>query len=446
MTSRALHVIAGRAFRSGITVEEEAAISPEKRKPLREVGRGPTVATSAERMTDFLIVGGGIIGVALALELRRIYPTTRITLLEKEESCGEHASGRNSGVLHAGFYYSADSLKARFTREGNLQLTQYCVDRKLPINRCGKLVVAQCARDLDGLEELLRRGRANRVPLEMITAEEARRIEPRVKTYERALFSPSTSSVDPTAVMRALVSDARGAGIDIRTGTTYLGRRRDGVRTSAGDVAAGYVVNAAGLYADRIARDFGFSDRYCILPFKGLYLYAEASAPTLRTHIYPVPNLGNPFLGVHFTLTVAGAIKIGPTATPAFWREHYGGLRGFRLAECVSIVSREADLFLRNDFGSRRLAITELQKYHRGRLVQLASAMAAGVRREDFRQWGRPGIRAQLFDLKSRRLEMDFKFEGDDRSFHVLNAVSPAFTCSLPIARHLTSHIVQRVG
>ena len=320
MTSRPPRVAAGRAFRSGITAEEEAAITSEKPKPFRQPARGPAVATSAEHMTDFLIVGGGIIGVALALELRRIYPTTRITLLEKEESCGEHASGRNSGVLHAGFYYSADSLKARFTREGNLQLTQYCVDRKLPINRCGKLVVAQCARDLDGLEELLRRGRANRVPLEMITAEEARRIEPRVKTYERALFSPSTSSVDPTAVMRALVSDARGAGIDIRTGTTYLGRRRDGVRTSAGDITAGYVVNAAGLYADRMARDFGFSERYRILPFKGLYLYAEASAPTLRTHIYPIPNLcansGNPAASAICAAVNPAAVTLAGSAPP----------------------------------------------------------------------------------------------------------------------------------
>src|SRR5437868_8861694 len=166
MTSRPPRVAAGRAFRSGITAEEEAAITSEKPKPFRQPARGPAVATSAEHMTDFLIVGGGIIGVALALELRRIYPTTRITLLENEESCGEHASGRNSGVLHAGFYYSADSLKARFTRAGNERLKAYCRERGLKVNACGKLVVARDEKDWAGLDELLRRAKANGVRLQ----------------------------------------------------------------------------------------------------------------------------------------------------------------------------------------------------------------------------------------------------------------------------------------
>jgi L-2-hydroxyglutarate oxidase LhgO len=377
----------------------------------------------------------------VALELRRRYPGAPVALLEKEADWGRHASGRNSGVLHAGFYYSSDSLKARFAREGNRRLTAYCADRGLPINRCGKLVVARNAAELAGLDELLRRGRANGVALEELTAAEAHRIEPRATTFERALFSPTTASVDPVAVLRSLVQDARDAGVALSPGTAYLGRAGAAVRTSAGTMTPGYVVNAAGAYADRVAHDWGFGAQYRILPFRGLYLEAQPGSPTFRTHIYPVPDLAQPFLGVHVTVGVSGRTTLGPTATPAFWREHYGGMRGFSLAECASIVAREAGLFLRNDFGFRRLALDELRKYSRRHLVALAAQLAEGIRAEHFRRWGPPGIRAQLVDIRERRLEMDFKFEGDDRSFHVLNAVSPGLTCAMPFAAHLVEQV-----
>lgn len=366
-----------------------------------------------------------------------------MTVLEKEPACGLHASGRNSGVLHAGFYYTADSLKARFTRDGNRRLTEYCTERGLRVRRCGKLVVAKDAADLAGLDELLRRACANGVQLESVTAEEAKQIEPRVKTFERALFSPSTASVDPNEVLASLVQDARDAGVTISTGTAYVSHRADRVRTSTGTLTAGYVVNAAGLYADRIARDYGFSERYEILPFKGLYLKAAPEGASFRTHVYPVPDLRRPFLDVHITVTTNGAVKIGPTAIPAFWREHYGGLRNFKLAESANIVAREARLFLRNDFGFRDHALTELRRYGRRHLVTGAAALATGVRAEHFKKWGPAGIRAQLFDVRERKLEMDFKFEGDDRSFHVLNAVSPAFTCALSFSTYLVDQVEQ---
>jgi L-2-hydroxyglutarate oxidase LhgO len=399
-----------------------------------------------ENTTDFLVIGAGVIGVRLALEAKRRHPGSRVTVIEKEERPALHASGRNSGVLHAGFYYSADSLKARFTREGNRELTAYCDERGLRINKCGKLVVAQSERELAGLDELLRRARRNGVELHEITAREARDIEPRVRTCERALFSPTTSSVDPKEVMAGLVADARAAGVQVLTGTAYLGRENGGLRTSRGRIDAGYVINAAGLYADRIARDYGFSRRYRILPFKGLYLYADEGARAVRTHIYPVPDLERPFLGVHYTVTAEGKTKIGPTAIPAFWREHYRGLGGFRLRELVEIVGREAWLFLRNDFGFRGLALEELRKYARSRMASLAGNLVTDVRPADYRRWGPPGIRAQLLDIEQGKLEMDFRFEGDRSSFHVLNAVSPAFTCSFPFAAFLFDEIDRLLG
>lgn len=396
--------------------------------------------------TDFLIIGGGIIGLNLALEARRHHPAATITVLEKEPQCGRHASGRNSGVLHAGFYYTADSLKARFAREGNRLLTTYCRERGLRLNTCGKLVVARNPAELAVLDELLRRGRRNQVELHDITDTEARHIEPRVRTYGRALFSPTTSSVDPAEVMQSFVRDAAAAAITVLTGVAYRGHVGDDILTDRGRISAGYVINAAGLYADRIARDFGFSRDYRILPFKGLYLYSSEPPGALRTHVYPVPDLENPFLGVHYTITVDGRIKIGPTAIPALWREHYSGLGGFRLGEAVEVIGRELAMLVRNDFDFRVLAVREFQKYSRATLVSLASQMVSGVDRKDYRKWGSPGIRAQLVNIRTRKLEMDFRFEGDRRSFHVLNAVSPAFTCAMPFAQYLFAQVERQLS
>lgn len=390
---------------------------------------------------DFLVVGGGVVGINIARELKRRFTDASVHLLEKETTSTAHSSGRNSGILHAGFYYTADSLKARFTRRGNSLLTQYCIDKGIPINRCGKLVVAQSERDLPLLNVLLDRGRANSVELYGISAQEAKKIEPRVKTLERALFSPTTSSVDPGEVVAEMARDAVSDGVVIQYDTAYQGSRNGIVRTSRGSLTPGYLVNAAGLYADKVARDYGFSENYRILPFKGVYLYSDETDHPIRTHIYPVPDLQNPFLGVHFTVTSAGQVKIGPTAIPAFWREQYQGLQNFRGDEFLEIVGRQAGLFFGSRFGFRSLAMQELRKYHRPTLVGLAKSLATGVEERMFRRWGRPGIRAQLLNVKEKKLEMDFVVEGDQRSFHVLNAVSPGFTCCIPFAEYVSERI-----
>lgn len=390
---------------------------------------------------DFLIIGGGIIGLAIARELGLRYPKARRVLIDKEAQLGLHASGRNSGVLHAGFYYSADSLKARFTRDGNRQLTAYALEHGLKLNRCGKLVVAKTPAEVNGLKELKRRGDANGVETYLVDLAEARALEPRVKTVDVALWSPTTATVDPTEVVRALAREATAGGLTILTATPYLGRHGRAVRTPQGLIEAGYVINAAGLYADKIAHDFGLGWRYRILPFKGLYLISSEPPGALQRHIYPVPDLRNPFLGVHLTVTVDGLIKLGPTATPAFWREHYAGLTNFKLREALGIVRDEAALFLRNDFGFRGLALAELKKYLRPYLIKQAAQLATGISAASFRRWGNPGIRAQLYDTLSRTLVMDFVIEQDEGSLHVLNAVSPAFTAALPFAAHVVDRL-----
>ncbi|MCS6286205.1 MAG: L-2-hydroxyglutarate oxidase [Nitrospira sp.] len=394
---------------------------------------------------DFLVIGGGVIGLSIARELKARHKHTRIILIEKEPSCGAHASGRNSGVLHAGFYYSPDSLKAKFTRLGNEQLTAYCESKKIPLNRCGKLVVAKNAADLPSLDELVKRGRANAIEIQELTEAEAKQIEPRVKTFERALFSPRTSTVNPQQVVDAMQRDAMQEGVELRFDTAYVSRTDQGVRTNSETITAGYVVNAAGLYADKIAIDYGFSEKYRILPFKGLYLYSNEPPGALRTNIYPVPDLRNPFLGVHFTITADGKAKIGPTAIPAFWRENYEGLRNFKLGEMMEVAGRGLGLLTNAQFDYRRLAMEEIAKYSRSRMVALASTLAEGVTESTYQKWGRPGIRAQLLDITKKKLEMDFVLEGDHRSMHVLNAVSPAFTCSLPFAGHVCDQIEQHL-
>jgi L-2-hydroxyglutarate oxidase LhgO len=391
---------------------------------------------------DILVIGGGIVGITLALELKRCFTDLDVAILDKEQDFGLHASGRNSGVLHAGFYYSADSLKARFTRDGNRLMTEYCLERELPINRCGKLVVARNHEEVAGLHLLKQRGDANGVELQWLTEQQAREVEPRVKTVEGSLWSATTSSIDPRQIVASLLEDARKQGIRLLADTTYLGHTSDSVvSTSTGPLQVGYVVNAAGLYADRIAKDYGFATDYAILPFKGLYLKSAEPPGRLNTHIYPVPDLKNPFLGVHFTITVDGHVKIGPTAIPAFWREHYQGLENFHFGEMIEIVTRELGLLLNNHFSFKRLAVTEMMRYSRNSVIRDAAKLLEGVNRADYRDWGAPGIRAQLVNLKSRKLEMDFYYEGDDRSFHVLNAVSPAFTCAFSFSAFLATKI-----
>ncbi|MGQ0593651.1 MAG: L-2-hydroxyglutarate oxidase [Gammaproteobacteria bacterium] len=394
--------------------------------------------------TDFLVIGGGVIGLCLALNLKRRYGDCTVMLIEKESGCGRHASGRNSGVLHAGFYYGPDSWKARFTLDGNRALKDYCRDRGIPVNRTGKLVVARDETELPGLHHLLERGRANGVPLDLVTEDEARRIEPRVKTFGHALYSPETATVDPRRVVAAFAADAEASGVVLRPSTAYLGRRQSTVLTTGGAIDAGHVVNAAGVYADTVARDFGFAQEHAILPFKGLYLRSSEPTGSLKTNVYPVPDPAYPFLGAHFTVGPEGGVTLGPTAIPALWREQYRGWGGFEGGELRAVLRLCYRLWRSDPSGYTRLALTELRCCFRPYLVREAARLVDGVRAEHFRVWGEAGIRAQLVNLETGRLEPDFRFEGDERSSHVLNAVSPAFTCALPFSAYLVDRIPGR--
>lgn len=395
-----------------------------------------------ENKTDFLIIGAGIIGLAIAREIKKRKPDAAIIIIEKEPDVAYHSSGRNSGVLHAGFYYSADSLKAKFTREGNHLMHEYCFANNLKINECKKIVVAKDDSELESLFELERRGIRNGVDVKIISEKEMEDIDPNAKTFQHALLSPSTATVDPVEVNQCVKRELINLGVVFYFSEAYDFRiNNNTIKTSSGRIiTANRIINAAGLYADRIAKNFGFSADYTIIPFKGIYLKYTLDDKPVKTNIYPVPNLKNPFLGVHYTVTVDGVIKIGPTSIPAFWRENYKGFDNFSIAELLHILGWESNLFLTNAFGFRDLASEEMKKYNKEYFVNLATKLVKEINPKGFTTWSKPGIRAQLLNVKTKLLVQDFVVEGDKNSIHLLNAVSPAFTSSFPFARWVYEH------
>lgn len=394
--------------------------------------------------TDFLIIGAGVIGLAIARELKNRFPDKEIVVIEKENAVALHSSGRNSGVLHAGFYYTANSLKAKFTRDGNRMMREYCIANKLRLNDCKKVVVAKDESELESLFELEKRGKTNGVDVKIISEAELSEFDPNAKTHKFALYSPSTATVDPVEVNECIKRELIEKGVKFIFNDGYSKRSSGNiVNTSSGvEIVAGKIINTAGLYADKIAKDFGFSADYTIIPFKGIYLKYTNTDKPIKTNIYPVPNLKNPFLGVHYTITVDGTIKIGPTSIPAFWRENYKGFDNFKASELFNILGWESSLFLSNAFGFRNLAMEEMKKYRKSYFVNLATKLVKDIDKSGFTQWSKPGIRAQLLNMKTKLLVQDFVVEGDQYSVHVLNAVSPAFTSSFPFAAWVVDNYI----
>ena len=392
---------------------------------------------------SFLVIGSGIIGLTTARELLG-RGAEDIVLIEREGAPGKHASGRNSGVLHAGVYYAPDTFKAKFTVEGNRLLKEYCRDNNLPLIETGKVIVARDEAEVTVLGELEKRGRANGINVKLIDAQELKEIEPYAFTFGRALYSPNTAVVDPKKILLALEDELLSSGrVSIHYNTAFLGL--SGSRTvvsSAGKITFEKLVNAAGAYSDTVAYAFGLGREYRILPFKGTYKRLRPEKCHLvRGSIYPVPDLRNPFLGVHFTRGVYGEVSIGPTAIPAFGRDNYEGFSGIGL-ESLGILWRDAVLFF-TDESFRTVALRELQKYSRTIFIKEAKKLVPEIRKEDVEPSSKVGIRPQLVDWKKKKLVMDFIVLKDGDTVHVLNAISPAFTSSMPFARYVVDQLLR---
>ena len=381
------------------------------------------------KIYDYLIVGAGIIGMTIAYEIKKRKPEVLVAIIEKEEDVAMHASGRNSGVLHAGFYYTADSLKAKFTVVGNKKMKEFCRSNGVDVKETKKIVIARNESDIDGLYELQSRAQKNGVEAYIISETEAKEIDPNVKTYKKALFSPTTASVDPKKVCNTLKNILKNLGVDFYFNTPF----------EKSTLKSRYIINCAGAYADKIAKSFGLSKNYTMLPFKGIYLKYTKNKTAIKTNIYPVPNLKNPFLGVHYTITADSSIKIGPTAIPALWRENYKGLDRFNLSEMLEILYYESKLFLINAFNFRSLALEEIKNYNHKYFIQKAKEMVEEI--DDAFSPLPPGIRAQLLNTETNELVQDFIVEHTSNSTHILNAVSPAFTCSFAFAEYAVDQI-----
>jgi len=386
---------------------------------------------------EILVVGGGIIGLTVARELVA-QGRDGVVILEKEPDLGRHASGRNSGVLHAGIYYAPDTMKARSCLAGNRLMRAYCKERGLPLLESGKVIVARDESELPTLEELHRRATANGARVEFVDEAQLAEIEPNARTAGRALFSRDTAIVDPKAVLASLRAELEASGrVRILTGRAFTGLAAARVAaTTGGAIAYGRLVNAAGAHCDRVARHFGLASDYRLIPFKGIYRKLRAGASfQVNGNIYPVPDIRNPFLGVHFTRSVHGDVYVGPTAIPAFGRENYGVLAGMD-REALSIAGLDAALFFANA-KFRSVALTEPKKYLAAWFNRDAARLVKRFDPADFLRAQKVGIRPQLVDWRTKELVMDFLVEAKDESVHVLNPISPAFTSSMDLAKRL---------
>lgn len=390
---------------------------------------------------DVAVIGGGVVGLALADALLARDPALRVVVLEKEPRLAEHASGRNSGVLHAGFYYHPDSAKARLTARGNRMLREFCAEEGVPVRETGKVVVTRSARELPALRELHARGVANGVDVELVDEAGLRELEPLARTCESALWSPTTAVADPVAVVEALGERVLRRGGAVELSAPVLAAGPGWFETRRGRRSVGHVVNAAGLYADRVAQWFGVGEELRMLPFQGRYWYGDLPTPLTR-HVYPVPDLRNPFLGVHLTVTVDGRAKIGPTAIPMLWRESYGGRSGFDRAELTEILRTFPGLLIGQRDSMPHLVAAEVPKLSRRFLVGRGARLVPSVSQGRFVTKGRPGIRAQLYDTTTRQLVMDFVVRPGDRSTHLLNVVSPGWTTALAMAEELVDTVL----
>jgi (S)-2-hydroxyglutarate dehydrogenase len=396
---------------------------------------------------DVIVVGGGIVGLATAYRLLEARPGLHVAVLEKERELATHQTGHNSGVLHAGLYYAPSSLKARLCREGKAAIETFAEAHDIPFERCGKLVVALDAAELQRLTALRDRAEANGVPgLEEVGPERIREIEPHVAGV-RGLWSPSTGIIDFRRVALAL-----GDEVAARGGTIVTGCRVTGIATAANEVvmtaAAGeartarFLVVCGGLQADQLARLTGDDPDPRIVPFRGDYYTLDPSARRLvRGLVYPVPDPQFPFLGVHFTKRIDGAVWAGPNAVLAFAREGYRR-RDVRPRELLATLTfrgfqRLATRYLRTGLAEmwrdwwKPAFVSELRRY------------VPEIRDNDLR-FGPSGVRAQALARDGTLLD-DFSLTGGGRVMHVRNAPSPAATSSLAIGRHLAEMAMARL-
>jgi (S)-2-hydroxyglutarate dehydrogenase len=393
------------------------------------------------RGTRYVVVGGGILGLATAHRLTLDRPDAEVTVLEKEGRWAAHQTGHNSGVIHAGVYYRPGSLKARLCQAGSRSMVEFCAEHAIPVEVCGKLIVATQPAELGRLDALFERSVANGLDVRLVGPEEAREFEPAVAAV-RALHVKSTGIVDFGRVCATLAGLLAAGGATLRTGARVRRIRTVGgevvLDTTAGPVTADVLVNCAGLHADRIARRAGLRPPARIVPFRGEYYeLVPARRHLVRALIYPVPDPQFPFLGVHLTRMIDGSVHAGPNAVLALAREGYswGRIRPADVASAASYPGlwRLAGRHYRYGLGEVRRSLSK-------RLFTAGVArLVPQIRPEDLVRAG-AGVRAQAVRPDGSLVD-DFLIVTGPGQVHVLNAPSPAATSSLEIAKHIVARL-----
>lgn len=397
---------------------------------------------SGKKMS-YTIIGAGLVGMATALELKRLDPAAQIQVLEKEPQPGQHQSSHNSGVLHAGFYYKPGSLKAQLAVQGIRRMVAFCRQHSVPHEICGKVVVATTPNEIEALKVLLDRGTQNGLQnLRWLSAEELKEIEPHAAGLA-AVQVPEEGIVDFAAVCAAMHRQLELLGVDISLGSPLKNIHPDGkgwrLETTKDDKACDFLINCAGLYCDHIARKAGEAPDIQIVPFRGEYYHLKPAAQHLVRHlIYPTPDPQFPFLGVHFTRLIHGGVEAGPNAVLAFAREGYTKwtVRPTELLEAITFkglwnfVRRHRTMAMdevRRSF-SRELFCASLQKLVPE--LQVSDLATGGA-----------GVRAQAM-TPDGALVQDFHFVERGNALHVLNAPSPGATASLAIGEHIARKVL----
>jgi L-2-hydroxyglutarate oxidase LhgO len=394
-----------------------------------------------------IIVGGGIVGLSVALEITQRFPRLRTLLLEKEDRVARHQSSHNSGVIHSGIYYKPGSLKAKLCVAGAAAMVEFCREHCIPHSICGKVIMATRPEELQSLEELRRRGEANGVAgVRLIGSAELRELEPSASGLN-ALVVPSTGVTDYAAVCDKYAELIVERGGSILTSAEVLSLKRGAseivAETKRGAFSTTYFINCAGLFSDRISRMAGDEPEVTIAPFRGEYydLTPERSS-LVRALIYPVPDPRFPFLGVHFTRRISGRVDAGPNAVLAFRREGYRRT-DFKLKDLASSLAFPG--FWRMGARYWRSGFDEVHRsFSKAAFVRALQRMVPAVRDEDLVPGG-SGVRAQALKRDGTLVD-DFQFVQSGNVLHVLNVPSPAATASLMIGRSIVEMAHKNVG
>jgi len=393
------------------------------------------------------VVGGGIVGLATARQFLLAWPEARVMVLEKEKEIASQQTGHNSGVIHSGLYYRPGSFKACLCASGREAMYDYCRQRNIPHQRCGKVVVALDEVEVGRLEALQERGEANGLGgMEWLDAKGLKRHEPHVAGIA-GLLVPQTGVVDFRRVSEALAEDVGASGGKVVTGCRVGRIRREGesfaLDTSLGVMKSRYLINCAGLQSDLVAAGAGVRPGVHIIPFRGEYYHLGGRGAELVRHlIYPVPNPDLPFLGVHFTRGIDGKVEAGPNAVLALKREGYRrcDISPFDLLQTLSFPG-----FWKMAAGFWQVGITETRRsLSRNRFLADLQRLIPELKAEDLRGWG-SGVRAQAVD-RAGKLVDDFAIESAPGMIHVLNAPSPAATASLAIAEEIVRRAREEFG